>query len=129
MASRRVINNTSRDIKRRLEQITKKCSELKNLGVPTALVYSMSKTNGLHIVGDPKITQVIEEHKDAILLNPEWMDEDDDVSYTATAMLPPPPDKLSCLNGITMKSFIIGILKDLNLSCQLKVHTPSFKAP
>ena len=72
MASRQ-INDTACDIKRRVDLIVKKCNELKVLGVPAAVVYSTSKTNGLYIVGDPRIAQVIEEHKDDILLNPEWM--------------------------------------------------------
>ena len=47
----------------------------------------MSKTNGLYVIGDTRIAKVVEEHKDEILLNPELMDEDEDISHTAIAML------------------------------------------
>ena len=55
MASRQ-INDTACDIKRRVDVIVKKCNELKVLGVPAAVVYSTSKTNGLYIVGDLRFT-------------------------------------------------------------------------
>ena len=96
--------------------VVKKCNELKILGVPAAVVDSTSKTNTLYIVGDPRIIQVIEEHKDEILLNPEWMEDDTDTSYTAKVMLPPLPAELSMLNGLTMKSLIRGMMKDLKLN-------------
>ena len=115
MASRQ-INNTARDIKRRVDLIVKKCNELKVLGVPAAVVYSTSKTNGFYIVGDPRIAQVIEEYKDDILLNPEWMEDHTEISYTAKVMLPPLPAQLSMLNGLTMKSLIRGVMKDLKLT-------------
>ena len=102
MASRQV-NNSSCDIKRRLDVITKKCTELKALGVPLAVVYSTNKTNGLYILGDPRITEVIEKHRDEILLNPDWMD-DSDVAYTNAVMLAPFPAHLSMLNGLTMNA-------------------------
>ena len=44
-------------------------------------------------------------------MNPAWMD-DDDVTYTSTVLLPPLPAQLSMLNGITMKNFIRGPMKD-----------------
>ena len=88
----------------------------KVLGVPAAVVYSTSKTNGLYIVGDPRITQMIEEHKDEILLNPEWIEDDKENPYTAKVMLPPLPAQPSMLNGLTMKSLIPGIMKDLKLT-------------
>ena len=119
MASRQV-NNSARDIKRRLEQVTKKCDELKALGVQIAVVYSTSKTNGLYVLGDPRITQVIEEHKDEILMNPDWMDDDQETSHTTAMILAPLPAKLSILNGLTMKCFIRGMMKDLKLSWKSK---------
>ena len=115
MASRQV-NNSSRDIKRRLDVITKKCTELKALGIPLAVVYSTNKTNGLYILGDPRITEVIEKHRDEILLNPDWMDDDSDVAYTNAVMLAPLPANLSMLNGLTMKCLIRGILKDFGIT-------------
>ena len=84
--------------------------------MPAAVVYSTSETNGFYIVGDPRIAQVIEEHKDDILLNPEWMEDHTEISYTAKVMLPPLPAQLSMLNGLTMKSLIRGVMKDLKLT-------------
>ena len=63
----------SHGIKRRIELITKKVNELKALGVPVAVVYSTTKTSGLYVLGDPRITQVIEKYQDEILMNPDWM--------------------------------------------------------
>jgi hypothetical protein len=113
MASRQ-INNTSRDIKRRIDLITKKVNELKALGVPVAVVYSTTKTNGLYVLGDSRITQVIDKYRDEILMNPDWVEED--VLYTTTVMLAPLPAKLSMLNGLTMKVLIRGLMKDLKLT-------------
>ena len=118
MASRQV-NNSSRDIKRRLEQITKKCDELKTLGVQVAVIYSTNKTNGLYVLGDPRITQVTEKHKDEILLNPDWMD-DQDISHSTAVMLAPLPGELSILNGLTMKCIIRGLMKDMKLTWKSK---------
>ena len=70
MASRQ-INNSSRDIKRRLDLIIKKVNELKVLGVPVAVASSTKKTNGLYVVGDPRIANVIDKNRDEILMNPE----------------------------------------------------------
>ena len=37
-------------------------------------------------------------------------------TYTSTVLLPPLPAQLSMLNGITMKNFIRGLMKDLKLT-------------
>ena len=113
MASRQ-INNTSRDIKCRIELITKKVNELKALGVPVAVVYSTTMISGLYVLGDPRIILVIEKYRDKILINPDWMEED--VLYTTTVMLAPLPAKLSMLNGLTMKILIRGLMKVLKLT-------------
>ena len=112
----RQINNSSRDIKRRPDLITKKVNELKVLGVPIAVAFSTKKTNGLYLIGDPRITQVIDKYKDEILMNPDWMDDDNGIAYTSTVLLPPLPAQLSMLNGLTMKNFIRGLMKDLQLT-------------
>ena len=112
----RYVNNSAREIKRWLDQVTKKCDELQALGVQIEVVYSTSKTNGIYILDDPRITQVIEKHTDKILLNPDWMDDDRDTSHTIAVMLTPLPSKLSILNGLTIKCLIRGIMKDLNLT-------------
>ena len=106
----RITNNSSRDIKRKLEVIQKKCFELNELNVPIGVVYSIQKSNGITVLGDPRIT-VIERHEEEILQSPEWLDGED-YSYKSAVILAPLP---SSLNGTTMKGIIRGILKQLNL--------------
>ena len=91
MASKQ-INNTSRDIKRRIDLITKN-TELKALRVPAAVMYSTTKTKDIYVLGDSRITQVTEKYRDEILMNPDSMEED--ALYTTTVMLAPLPAKLS----------------------------------
>ena len=67
------------------------------------------------MLGDSRITQVIEKYRDEILMNPDWMEEEDAL-YTTTVMLAPLPAKLSMLNGLTMKVLIRGLMKDLKLT-------------
>ena len=112
--SSKAVNNSARDIKRKIEVISKKCEELKHLGVAVAVAYSTTKTNGLYVFEDQRITKVIEDHKDDVLLNPDWMK--DEVGSSSTILLPPLPDTLQFLNGITMKALIRGIMKDLKLN-------------
>jgi len=72
----KVVNNNARDFKKKLDVITKKCQELKSLGVAVAVAYSTTKTNGLYVFGDGRISKVVQEHKDEILLDPDWTKED-----------------------------------------------------
>jgi len=115
MAASRKINNEARDVKRKLEVISKKCQELSQFGVAIGVAYSTFKTNGLNVFGDKRITKVIEEHKDEILLSDEWLDEKVEI-LDPTILLPPLPDKLYYLNGVTMKAMIRGILKDFGIT-------------
>ena len=58
----------SRDIRRRLEVIQKKITDLQELGVPCAFCYvSVRNTGSLFSMGDHAITQVIEDCSDVIL--------------------------------------------------------------
>ena len=114
--SSKAVNNSARDIKRKIEVISKKCEKLKHLGVAVAVAYSTTKTNGLYVFGDQRINKVIEDHKDDVLLNPDWMKDEDEVGSLNTILLPPLPDTLQFLNGITMKALIRGIMKDLKLN-------------
>ena len=70
MATKRTVNNESRDVKRKLNVMRKKCSELKELGVSVAVFYSSRKVNGIQYFRDRRYTDVVEKHKDDILLNP-----------------------------------------------------------
>ena len=86
MAARK-INNDARDIKRRLDVISKKCKELRKYGIAVGVAYSTAKTNSLNVFGDKRITKVIEEHKDEILLSCDWMEEDTDHSSDSASTL------------------------------------------
>jgi len=99
----------------------KKCSELKELGVSVAVFYSSRKVNGIQYFGDRRYTDVVEKHKDDILLNPAWYNDSDDeddntIQRQPKLLLPPLPCKLDCMNGITLRSAIAGLIKDLGLS-------------
>ena len=52
-----------------------------------AVVYSTCNMNGLYVLDYPRITQVIKKHRDGVLLNPDWMDDDQDTSHTIAVML------------------------------------------
>ena len=123
MATKRTINNESRDVKRKLGIIQKKTAELKELGVSVAVFYSSRKINGIQYFGDRRYTDVVDKHKDEILLNPAWYndndsddDEDDGAIGQPKLLLPPLPCKLEHMNGITLRSAIAGLIKDLGLS-------------
>lgn len=55
------------------------------------------------------------------------MDDDADTSYTATVILSPLPAKASIFNGVTMKSLIRSIMKDLKLTW--KSEKPIYPQP
>ena len=81
------INNDARDIKRKLDVLRKKCAELKELGVAVAVAYSSSKTNGLFLFEDSRITDVIEAHKEEILLNQTGVNQKLVLSVVAAVVL------------------------------------------
>ena len=119
----RKINNSARDIKRKIELVKKACAKLKELGVSMGVAYSAARTNGLYLFGDHRITRVIDLHRDEILLNDEWMDDSDhDESGTdgqvQPFILPPLPAPLHQLNGLTLKTMLTGVVKDLGLTWQ-----------
>ena len=63
-----------------------------------------------------EITQVIEKYKDEILLNPDWMEEEEGNLHQAAVIVSPLPDKLEHLNSITKKAMIQGLMIDLKIS-------------
>jgi len=67
------------------------------------------------VFGDKRITKVLEEHKDEILISNDWLNENVEIS-DPSILLPPLPDKLYYLNGVTMKTMIRGILKDFGIT-------------
>jgi len=96
------VNNNARDIKRKLDVISKKCQELNSLGVAVAVAYSTTKTNSLHVFGDERISKVVQEHKDEILLDPDWTKEE--MESSSKVLLSLLPDTLQSLYVITMKA-------------------------
>ena len=56
MADRKMI---TRDIKRRVELITKKISDLKDYGVPSLFEYATPWTGGLCVVGDDRLCSIV----------------------------------------------------------------------
>ena len=82
--SSKVVNNSARVIKMKIEVISKKCEELKHLGDAIAVAYSTIKTMCLE---DQRITKVTEDHKDDILLNPHWMKHKDEVGSSTAPYL------------------------------------------
>ena len=65
--------------------------------------------------GDPRITEVIERHKEEILESPEWVDNKDEYSCQLSVMIPPLPALVTSLNGTAMKSIIRGLMKQHKL--------------
>jgi hypothetical protein len=109
----------ARDIRRRVEVIQKKLSDLQELDVPCAFCYSSVRNTGsLFTLGDRRITDVMERHKNEILRNlietkpPESGSER---SQEIHLILPPLPGPLSQLGRSTLQSLIVGILKDLGI--------------
>ena len=118
LQSKAVPDSRARDIRRRVDVIQKKLADLQELGVPCAFCYSsVHNTGSLFTLGDKRITDVIERHKNEILKN--LIDENygqcDGVSKEIHLILPPLPAPLDQLTRNAMQSLIVGILKDLGL--------------
>ena len=111
--------NRTRDIRRRVEVIHKKLADLQNLGIPCAFCYSSTRITGsIFTLGDTRITDVIERHKNEIHKN--LMEEQSELldghfSKEIHLILPPIPAPLEELGRSTLQSFVIGIMKDLGL--------------
>ena len=74
--------------------------ELNELNVPIGVAYSI-KGNGLNVLGDPRITEVIQRHKEEILESPEWVDNKDEYSCQVSVIPPLPCIIVKKLNDIT----------------------------
>lgn len=118
MQSRALPDSRARDIRRRVDVIQKKLADLQELGVPCAFCYSSVRNVGsLFTLGDKRITDVIELHKNEILKNliDESFEQSEGAAKVIHLILPPLPAPLDQLSRNTMQSLIVGILKDLGL--------------
>ena len=118
VSSKSVPDSRARDIRRRVDVIQKKLADLQELGVPCAFCYSSVRNTGsIFTLGDKRITDVMERHKNEILKNLIEVNCDrTDLSMKEIHLiLPPLPAPLDQLNRNTMQSLITGILKDLGL--------------
>ncbi len=111
-----------RDIRRRVEVIQKKLADLQEMGVPCAFCYSSVRNTGsIFTLGDKRITNVIEGHRNEILCSlMEDAGSKDEADSSAGMqeihlILPVLPAPLDDLGRATLQSMIIGILKDLGI--------------
>ncbi len=119
--------NRSRDVRRRIEVIHKKLADLQELGIPCAFCYSSARNTGsIFTLGDLRITDVIERHKNEILVNlsGDNSDQGEGSKTEIHLILPPLPSPLEKLNRHTLQSMIVGIIKDLGL--KWSDYTPSW---
>ena len=108
----------ARDIRRRVEVIQKKLADLQELDIPCAFCYSSVRNTGsLFTLGDRRITDVMEKHKNEILKNliENKRDSTDERKQEIHLILPPLPGPLEELNRSVMQALIVGILKDLGI--------------
>jgi hypothetical protein len=114
----------SRDIKRRLEVIQKKMTDLQELGVPCGFCYISARNSGtLFTVGNSAITQVIEQSRDAILhqlstsQNTPHVSQlpETDTTKEVHMLLPPLPAPLNDLTLQDLRGLVVSIVKDLGL--------------
>ena len=119
LQSKTLPDSRARDIRRRVDVIQKKLADLQELGIPCAFCYSSVRNTGsLFTLGDTRITDVIERHKNEILLNlNDASFEQSDTSATKEIhlILPPLSAPLDQLSRNQMQSLIVGIRKDLGL--------------
>lgn len=94
----------SRDVRRRLEVIHKKISDLQELGVPCAFVHvSMLSAQSVFTMGDEAITKIIQDNSDAILQN------------LSVKALPPLSAPLEDMNLSELRALVAGLLKSLHI--------------
>ena len=115
----------ARDIKRRLDVIQKKMTDLQELGVPCAFCYvSVRNTGSLFTMGNKAMTRIIEESRDVMLENLAEIQLDKtnksppDISNDQREVhmvLPPLPQPLNELSLYELRSLIVGIIKDLGI--------------
>lgn len=116
----------ARDIKRRLDVIQKKMTDLQELGVPCAFCYvSVRNTGSLFTMGNKAMTQIIEECRDVMLenlaeirpntANKSPSDISNDQPREVHMVLPPLPQPLNELSLYELRSLIVGIIKDLGI--------------
>ena len=115
----------ARDIKRRLDVIQKKMTDLQELGVPCAFCYVSRNTGSLFTSGTEGMTKIIEKSRDAILDNlsePALTQSGEGQSDIPCSdkrvirmVLPLLPQPLADLSLHELRSSIVGIIKDLGI--------------
>ena len=116
-----LVDSRMRDIRRRVEVIQKKLADLQEMGVPCAFCYSSVRNTGsIFTLGDVRITDVIEQHRNEILCNLMEGGSQVEVDLMSNSqeihlILPVLPAPLDKLRRTTLQSMIVGILKDLGI--------------
>ena len=116
-----LVDSRMRDIRRRVEVIQKKLADLQEMGVPSAFCYSSVRNTGsIFTLGDKRITDVIEQHRNEILCNLMEGKNQAEAELSSSMqeihlILPVLPAPLDDLGRATLQSMIIGILKDLGI--------------
>lgn len=112
MEKKRKCNTNARDIKRRLEVIKAKMDDLNELGVPCAFTYVSHWSQGLFVIGDDRITPVIQDHAGEIL---NGLNSTGTASPNQNLSLPALPGPLYHLNYRTLQSIVTAVAKDLEV--------------
>jgi len=119
--SKILVDSRMRDIRRRVEVIQKKLADLQEMGVPCAFCYSSIRNTGsIFTLGDKRITDVIEQHRNEILCNLMEGSTPAETDPSAAMqeihlILPVLPAPLDNLGKATLQSMVVGILKDLDI--------------
>ena len=107
-------NTNARDIKRRLDVIRAKMEDLNKLGVPCSFCHLSHWSQGLFVIGDPRITAVIQGHAEEILHRLDST-SDEELQPTKKLHLPPLPGPLYHLNYRTLQSVLVDVARDLGM--------------
>ena len=104
----------SRDVRRRVDVISKKTKEMGEMGVPAVFLYIAPWTGGIYTIGDGRITGVIQDVMERILQSVSNAAADPGSSTTGLC-LPKLPAKLDEINCRTLQSILVAIAKDMNI--------------
>ena len=103
----------SRDCRRQIDLILKKIKELEDKGVPAAFCYIAQWSGGVFMAGDSRITDSFRSKVEDIL---KKLNDKLEPDHHVGLCLPNLPAHLEMLNGRTLQSVIVAIVKDLKIS-------------